>query len=384
VSDTFVSVTQLPRLPLWERRKRNGGLISFTLEFTARCNNNCRHCFINVPAEDRQAKKAELSLDEIERIVDEAVSMGAMWCLVTGGEPLLRPDFEELYLMLKKKGLLVSLFTNATLVTKDHIRLFRHYPPRAIEVTVYGINEKTYERVSRSRGNYDKFAKGLGLLQQAGIGVQLKTMALRSNYDEISEISMFCRQQTKGTFRFDPFLHLRYDGDSIRNEEIKSERLFPDEIVALERSDPERFAALKMGCDKLIKPISSIEHHNHLFRCGIGYNSFTIGSNGLFRLCESLWHPEFLYDLRAGTVSEAFDLITSKVRAIRSNSPEFIKNCAICSLVNLCIWCPAHAHLETGKMDACVDYFCENAFARSRLLIRHMHEKKNHIASQLA
>ena len=330
LSEPFVSVMPLPRLPLWEKRKRNKGLISFTLEFTARCNNNCRHCYINVPADDRHAKKEELSLDEIERIADEAVSMGAMWCLVTGGEPLLRPDFEELYLMLKKKGLLVSVFTNATLVTKDHIRLFRHYPPRDIEVSVYGISERTYERVSRSPGNYDKFMKGLNLLQQSGLRIDLKTMALRSNYGELSEISMFCRQRTKDTFRFDPFLHLRYDGDPIRNEDIKSERLSPTEIVALERSDPKRFAALKKGCDKLIKPISSPENNNHLFRCGIGYNSFTIGYNGLFRLCASLWHPEYVYDLRAGNVSEALTLITPKIRADANQQSGFFEK--LCDL----------------------------------------------------
>jgi len=374
----------LPQHPLWEKRKRNKGLISFTLEFTARCNNNCRHCYINVPAGDRRAKKEELSLDEIERIVDEAVSMGAMWCLVTGGEPLLRPDFEELYLMLKKKGLLVSVFTNATLVAKDHIRLFRHYPPRDIEVSVYGIRKSTYERVTRSPGNYEKFLKGLSLLQQSGLRIRLKTMALRSNNTELSEISKFCRQRTKDTFRFDPFLHLRYDGDPIRNEDIKSERLSPAEIVSLEQSDPERFEALRKGCDKLIKPIVSLENSNYLFRCGIGYNSFTIGSNGLFRLCASLWHPECVYDLRTGNVSEALTLTIPKIRAMRTNRPEFLENCGVCSLVNLCMWCPAYAYLEAGKMDACIEYFCENAFARARLLNQQVPENKNDITSQSA
>lgn len=372
----------LPRLPYWEKRRKNKGLISFTLEFTSRCNNNCRHCFINVPADNKRAKEEELSIDEIERIVDEAVSLGAMWCHITGGEPLLRNDFAELYLMLKKKGLLVSIFTNATLIKPDHVRLFCHYPPREIEVSVYGISKITYEKVSRSPGSYEKFMRGLSLLQQSGSKICLKTMALRSNYHELAEIAKFCRQRTKGSFRFDPFLHLRYDGDPIRNEEIKSERLSPAEIVILEQSDPERFEALKKDCDKLIKPISSIEHHNHLFRCGIGYNSFTIGTNGLFRLCSSLCHPDFVFDLKKGYVSEALNSIVPKVKAARTNSPEFLENCGGCLLVNLCKCCPAHAFLETRKIDACIAYFCKTACARARMLNQQNPKNKSDITLQ--
>jgi radical SAM protein with 4Fe4S-binding SPASM domain len=55
------------------------------------------------------------------------------------------------------------------------------------------------------------------------------------------------------------------------------------------------------------------------------------------------------------------------VRALRSNTREFLENCRSCSLVNLCMWCPGRAHLETGAMDAPVDYFCRVAHARAEL-----------------
>jgi MoaA/NifB/PqqE/SkfB family radical SAM enzyme len=127
---------------LWEKLKRKRALISFDLEVTARCTNNCRHCYINLPADDRAAMTAELSVDEIRAIADEAISLGALWCLITGGEPLLRDDFFDLYRALKRKGLLVSVFTNATLINMEHIKLFKNFPPRDIEVTIYGVTKK--------------------------------------------------------------------------------------------------------------------------------------------------------------------------------------------------------------------------------------------------
>src|SRR5512136_2028929 len=125
------SKIEIQDFTLWEKKKHSPRpLYSFDLELTARCNNNCTHCYINLPANDREAETQELTLGEIEHIADQAVEMGAVWVLLTGGEPLIRRDFADIYLMLKRKGLLVSVFTNATIIRKEHIELFKKYPPR--------------------------------------------------------------------------------------------------------------------------------------------------------------------------------------------------------------------------------------------------------------
>ena len=262
---SFISSISLPEFSLWEKIKDKRTLLSFDLEITARCNNSCRHCYINLPAKDRTAKQDELSLNEIEHIADEAVSLGALWCLLTGGEPLLRADFFDIYRCLKKKGLLISVFTNAALITDEHVQLFKKYPPRDIEISVYGVTRETYERITRIPGSFAAFNKGLEKLLESGVKVRFKTVALRSNVHELGEIARFCRARTKDYFRFDPFLHLRFDGNAIRNEEIKSERLSPGEIIGLEKSDPERFKSLENACDHLIVPEFSQTDCDHLF-----------------------------------------------------------------------------------------------------------------------
>ena len=429
-SSTFTSTSPLPEFELWDRMKARRAPISFDLEVTARCNNDCRHCYINLPAGDKGAQASELALAEVERIAGEAVSMGAMWCLLTGGEPLLRDDFFELYLMLKRMGLLVSVFTNACLVSQQHVELFRRYPPRDVEVTVYGVTEATYERVTRRPGSFLAFMRGLELLLSGGVKVRLKAMALRSNIHELDEIGRFCRARTKDYYRFDPLLHLRFDRDPVRNAEIKAERLSPEEVVAIERADAERFGALQKACNELILPKQEHAGCNHLFHCGAGIGSFSISYDGRFRLCSSLWSPDTVYDLRKmgtvpdcgavfrpngvtgacaatngssvhrlegrkplrcgawgeterrglspfseagsspGTLHDAWHKHVSRVRDLRSSSREFLDRCRVCPIINLCLWCPAHAHLETGEMDAVVDYFCQVAHARAAVLRR--------------
>ena len=193
-------------------------------------------------------------------------------------------------------------------------------------------------------------------------------MALRSNINELSEISRFCRERTKDYFRFDPFLHLRFDRDQKRNEEIKSERLASEEITAIEKKDQERFQALEKGCDKLIMPELAHTNCNHLFHCGAGNGSFAVSYDGFFRLCSSLWHKDCIYDLKKGKLIEAWYNLIPEVRDMCSNKEGFLKKCRKCPIINLCMWCPAHADLEAGEMDSVIEYFCEVAHARKKAL----------------
>ena len=368
MQDSFVEPVKLPQAPLWGKIKTERRLISFDLEITARCNNNCRHCYINLPIDDKEAKEKELSFSEIKNIVDQAVDLGALWCLITGGEPLLREDFFDIYLYLKKKGLLVSVFTNATLVSDRHAEFFKKYPPRDIEVTVYGVTQEIYEKVTRKPDSFDAFKRGLNLLLKSNIKVCLKAMALRSNVHELAAISQFCRQRTKDYFRFDPFLHLRFDRNLKRNREIISERLSAEEIVGIEQVDSERHNALEKNCDKLIMKDAVHINCNHLFHCGAGNGSFTVSYDGYFRLCSSLWHADCIYGLKKETLADAWHNFVLQVRDMRSGRREFLEKCRKCPIINLCLWCPAHSHLETGELDTPVDYFCEVAHARAESL----------------
>ena len=105
------------------------------LETTYRCNLNCVHCYVNLPAADPAARARELPLERLLRLVDEMADAGVLQVLLTGGEVLVRPDFEPLYRHCLKKGLLVTVFTNGTEVTERIAELFAAHRPHAIEIT---------------------------------------------------------------------------------------------------------------------------------------------------------------------------------------------------------------------------------------------------------
>ncbi len=368
MNKSFITSKLLKEFKPFESKRHKKELFCFDLEITARCNNNCRHCYINLPADDRNAQKKELSFKEIEKIAEELHSLKALWCLITGGEPLLRNDFPEIYICLKKMGFLVSIFTNATMVTKEHVKLFKSYPPREIEVSVYGITKNTYENVTRRPGSFKSFMKGLNLLLEGGLKINLKTIALRSNRYELSDIARFCREKSYESFRFDPFLHLRFDGNPIRNEEIKAERLSPDEIIALEQSDSMRFNALKKLCNSQNSPATYCEHNGQLFFCHVGIHACVISYDGFFRPCATLVHPDCIVNLKQENLSNIRTIFIPAVRNMRSNNSEYLEKCYACQLKHICMFCPAYAYLETGRLDGHAEYFCKTAHLRYNIL----------------
>ena len=109
------------------------------VELLERCNNNCIHCYINLPQNDPVAKEKEISAEEIKSILKEAASLGCRLIRFSGGEPFLREDFEELYLFARRLGLVVVIMTNATLISPRLGRLLARVPPLAkLEVSLYG------------------------------------------------------------------------------------------------------------------------------------------------------------------------------------------------------------------------------------------------------
>src|SRR5206468_1639047 len=136
-------VTTIPEATFGEfaLRRRLGDRrlpIEGTLETTFRCNLRCAHCYVNEPAGSREIQAAELPLARLKLLIDEIAEAGTLFLLVTGGEVLVRPDFPELYLHALSRGLLVTVFTNGTLITDAVADLFAEHRPELVEISLYG------------------------------------------------------------------------------------------------------------------------------------------------------------------------------------------------------------------------------------------------------
>src|SRR5437879_1787346 len=151
-------------------------------EITCRCNLRCVMCYtdcFNRPDKIRE----ELSTDEILRIMDEIHEAGCLDLCLTGGEPLARKDFLDIYAYAKQKGFLVTVFTNGTLLTKTIADYWVCFPPSMIEISFHGLIQQSFERITQGPWSYERCLAGIRLILERNLPLTLKTTGMTLNRD---------------------------------------------------------------------------------------------------------------------------------------------------------------------------------------------------------
>ncbi len=337
------------------------------MELTERCNNNCIHCYINQEENNKELIDKELTTKALKDIITKAANIGVMSIRFTGGEPLLRTDFKEIYLFTKQLGIKITLFTNATLIDKEMSELFKRYPPGdKIEVTLYGLSKRKYEKISRKPGTYKKAMNGINLLLDAKIPFIIKSIYITGKQEEIKKFEEFSKliphMDRNPIFSMNFDLRARRDSTK-KNDFIKSLRTSPEDTIRIiARKKQEYKNSMKEFVAKFMGPAK-----DSIFSCGCGKGG-SIDAYGFLQPCLLMRHPDTVYDLKNGTFEEAFDSFFKTLRTIRSTNLEYLEKCAKCFLDGLCERCSAKSWMEHGKLDTPVDYYCEIAHAKAELL----------------
>jgi radical SAM protein with 4Fe4S-binding SPASM domain len=334
-----------------------------SIELTFRCNQRCAHCYCNLPVNDQETIEKELTTREIFRILDQIAEAGCLWLLITGGEPLLRKDFLEIYTYAKKKGFLITLFTNGTLLTSKIADYLAEWPPFSVEITLYGVRKETHEKVTGIPGSLESCIRGIDLLLERKIPLKLKTMAMTLNHEEVFKIKEFA-EQLGVKFRFDPELNARLDGSKAACDF----RLEPEEVVKLDLADERRAKKWEQFCEKFIGSPET----NNLYICGAGVSLFHIDPYGQLSPCEMIRFQN--YDLRGGSFEEGWGLSIPEFLALK---PTGDYPCGKCELISLCGQCPGKAWLEHGNPETSVDYLCQIARLRAEAFNIKKCEEKN-------
>jgi len=363
---TYSVRVPLSQFDLWPNKTPL--LLHLDMELTERCNNNCSHCYINLPADDFQAKKRELIFEEIQSILNEAASLGCLTVRFTGGEPLLRDDFEDIYIYSRKLGLKVKIFTNGTLITPHLAELFSRFPPGdTIQVSLYGWNRKSYEAVSRVPGSFEGVQRGIKLLNAHNIPFIINAVVLPLKITAFQELEAWIKTVPLLNVPQPQILALHLscrDRDETRDNRIKAFRVGPQEQLALEARKPESYI------DDLIKFCSRFcgIPGDILFGCGAGVSRGCVDAYGNLQLCLLLRHPETVYHLKIGSLTHAILDFFPKIRKFKAKDPLYLERCARCFLHSLCEQCPAVSWMENRSLDSWPKHFCDFTQAQARFI----------------
>ncbi len=159
------------------------------IELTGKCNFQCIHCYAK-PL--RQLK--EPSYKQIISLIDNLYENGVLFLWFTGGECTLRSDFHKIYEYSKKKGFIVSIVSNGSLLLK-FIELFKKYPPKMIKLSQYGASREEYKNITGNGNNYEKFLVAVEALVDNKINFTIQSVVLKNNYRSLDLMKNFCGEK---------------------------------------------------------------------------------------------------------------------------------------------------------------------------------------------
>lgn len=321
-----------------------GKIFFAAIELTQHCNFKCRHCYCTDKHADNLPLKNQLE------IIDKLADADCFLLSLTGGEILTHKNFAEIYTFAKQKGFLVDLVTNASLLTENHIALFKELPPNNISITLYGTSVEEYQAFTGDGDNFHKVMRALKLLSKNNFKFFLRTVATKT-FQRSLWLGRFEALAAKfgADFRYDPIIFPKTSGEQLPLDECLSAA----HIVELEKNNPLR----KNAWIKLFKEDAAFN-----WRCKAGINSLTVDYKGDAFVCG-------LY--RKNPVSILAHDITTVLNHLRQIHEQHLKivesnSCSQCGLRRICKWCPAYSLLYNHNDEDKIKFFCDLAEARQK------------------
>ena len=361
-------VIHLPRIPL-----------RGTIDLTYRCNNDCRHCWLRLPQDSGDAA-GELAADEIRRLVDDARAMGCREWFISGGEPMLRPDFPEIFAGITAKSAWYTLNTNGTLITPEIARLLRRKGTKL--VALYGATAEVHDAVTRNPGSFEALWRGVAYLREAGAGFSVQVVPMKTNIFQYDAMVRLAESWSPSWRLGATWLYLSASGDPAKNAEIRAERLDPARVVELDGAGGAGSGALTddaasssaAGAGGAPRSTSAVKAcpltaAGGLYaNCLAGRRDFHVDPCGGMSFCGFVKDPALRLDLRTMSFAEAWDKRLPLLASAAVPAKARAGNCGACDLRPDCKWCPVYAYLECRDHAAKIDDLC--AIARETRRVR--------------
>ncbi len=337
-------VGELGRRAIERRQPVNG-----TFELTERCNLNCTMCYVRQPAGHAALRAGELSPRAWLELTLQAMENGMVFLLLTGGEVFLRPDFFEIYTPLTRLGLLLTLFTNGTLITDAIARRLAEAPPSRTEITLYGATAATYEAVTGVPGSFGRCLAGIEALRKYRVPLGLKSTLTTRN---VGELEAMRKMAAAWDLPFSAAWLLTKRRDQAPCG-VAGCRMSAAQCVELEATDR---ASASEWRERALRGAPSENEKN--FYCAAGKAAFVVNSRGEMSPCLDLIQPA------ARPLESGFREAWQEVQAFVDSAPPLAPLCRACEVRDYCPRCPAFSVLETGSLSEPVPYLCEIAHAR--------------------
>lgn len=316
--------------------------LSLTWSMTKRCNFSCPFCYIR-----DNSLTSDPVFEDVRPMIDRMVSLGLVRATLTGGECLLVRDFRRIYRHLKERGVLVSLFTNGSLVNKETLDLFRELPPFSVEITFYDCN---FEGPSY---------RAALLLRDMGVDVLGKFTVSRENVVMLDVVEQWCASNEL-PFLFDPML---FNGDN--GIDAKSHSVSDDLLADL---NVRRFG---LGFKDDSHPCSPIR----AMQCKAADRSVFLSPELELSVCPDM---SYRWSTRNLGFDEAYRRMRSWIDGLRDVPLEGCKGCVNRSLCTMCAARSVLADSPSGTRISVPEGYCEEISRLGKKMRERIHKLNGH------
>ena len=324
------------------------------LELLPLCNLNCDMCYVRMSRTEMEQVGRLQTIDEWIQIAEDMAKARTLFVLLTGGEPLLYPDFRPFYLKLLELGMIVTINTNGTLLDEEWADFFAQHKPRRINITLYGASNATYEKLCHHPKGYDLTIRGIKLLKERNVDIKINGSLAKENVDDRMKI-IEIGESMDIPVRIDTYM---YPTVRERLHPYKEQARLSPEIAAKARVEvlrremgEELFAQYRQLTLHDAKNTPEGEEIPGRMKCRAGQSSFVINWQGQMRSCVVLDEPSI--SLKETSFEAAWKQGVEEVEQLRTSS-----KCSKCKLRKVCNTCAAAAIAETGEADGVPDYIC--------------------------
>ena len=340
-------------------------LNTYYFYLTHGCNLACRHCWLSPEFQKNDGSTGgHLDFNLFKQAIDEGIPLGLGSAKLTGGEPLLHPDFVRMVDYLNEKEIRVTIETNGTLLTKDlAVYLKENSTAWFISVSIDGANAQTHDRFRGVKGAFDKSTRAIRYLSEAGYKPQLIMSIHEGNVSEIEETVRLAESLGAGSVKFN-LIQPTGRGKLMqkRHEVLDIHRLIEIgdwiERDLQKRTSIPLYYSWPMAFDTL----------ENLLRGGSGtcgvFSILGILSSGHYALCGIGVHlPDLVYGQIGVDKLEDVWVNNTMLHRLRQDLPDKLEGvCHECIFRDTCLGsCVASMYHRTGRMTAS-DWFCQCAY----------------------
>lgn len=319
-----------------------GDLLLLAINLTRRCNLACEHCYLDAGTECGD-HEAELTADEVCGLLDEVVACGESTMVVlTGGEPLLRRDVEEIVAYGSRLGLAMVVGTNGMMLTERRVASLKKAGLLGVGISIDSLQAEKHDRFRGQPGAWEKSMAGIDRCRRLGLSYQLHFSVTHDNADELPDVIEFASLSAarvlnvfflvctgRGT-TFTDITASRYE--EILNELIEAQKRYPDLIIRPRCAPYFKRIALQQNPDSMLNRISGNEGDG----CIAGTRYCRVTPDGGVTACPYI--EEEVGNIRQQSFKKIWQTADS---FLRLRKPKLRDKCGICEYRRLCGGCRA-------------------------------------------